>query len=156
VLYIPAESVYTVFDVKHDIRRPAIEDAAEKAESVRRLKRTTVPVRFVAGTYKPKALFEITAGILALESWWADGMGDALKKVLRECTQAGFLNLGCSVRDGSFEAMPTKRGVEVETSTRETALIFSFLRLLDRLQKVGTVPAMDLMKYGGRLTQRVE
>ena len=91
VLYIPAESVYAVFDVKHDIRRPAIEDAAEKAESVRRLKRTTVPVRFVAGTYKPKALFEITAGILALESWWADGMGDALKKVLGECTQAGFL-----------------------------------------------------------------
>jgi hypothetical protein len=154
VLYIRAESVYAVFDVKHDIRRPAIEDAAEKAESVRRLNRTTVPVRFVAGTYKPKALFEIAAGILALESWWADGMGDALKKVLGECSQAGFLNLGCSVRDGSFEARPTKRGVEVETSTRETALIFFFLRLLDRLQKVGTVPAMDLMKYSGRLEKR--
>jgi hypothetical protein len=58
------------------------------------------------------------------------------------------------VRDGSFEARPTKRGVE--TSTRETALIFFFLRLLDRLQKVGTVPAMDLMNNGGRLPQRVE
>jgi len=156
VLYVPAESVYAVFDVKHHVRRPAIEDAAEKAESVRRLKRTSVPVRFVAGTYKPKEPFEIVAGILALESWWADGMGEALKKVLGECTQAGFLNLGCSMRDGSFEARPTNRGVEVTVSTRETALIFFFLRLLDRLQKVGTVPAMDLMKYGARLERGEE
>ena len=151
VRYVPAESVYAVFDVKHDVRRPAVEAAAEKAESVRRLKRTSVPVPFAAGTYKAKKLFEITAGILALESWWADGMGDALKRVLGECTQAGFLNLGCSVRDGSFEARPTKRGVEVTTSTKDSALIFFFLRLLDRLQKLGTVPAIDLMKYGARL-----
>lgn len=151
VLYIPAESVYAVFDVKHELRRPAIEQAAEKAESVRRLKRTSVPVRFVSGTYKPKALFEITAGVLCLESWWADGLGVSLQKVLRECTKGGFLNLGCSVRDGSFEAMPTKRGVHVEVSTRETALIFFLLRLLHRLQSVGTVPAIDLLKYGARL-----
>lgn len=154
VRYVPAESVYAVFDVKQEMRKPAIEQAAEKAESVRRLKRTTVPVKFVAGTYKPKALFEITAGILALESWWADGVGDALKKVLGECTRGGFLNLGCAVRDGSFEARPTKRGVEVETSTRETALIFFFVRLLHRLQRVGTVPAMDILKYGARLGRR--
>jgi hypothetical protein len=151
VLYIPAESVYAVFDVKHELRRPAMEEAAGKAESVRRLKRTSAPVRFVAGTYKPKALFEITAGILCLESWWADGLGGAMEKVLRECTPGGFLNLGCSVRDGSFEATPTKRGVKVEVSTRETALIFFFLRLLQRLQRVGTAPAMDLTKYGVRL-----
>jgi len=151
VLYIPAESVYAVFDVKHELRRGAIEQAAEKAESVRRLKRTSVPVRFVSGTYKPKALFEITAGVLCLESWWADGLGESLQKVLGERTQGGFLNLGCSVRDGSFEAVPTKRGVKVEVSTRETALIFFFLRLLHRLQQMGTVPAIDLMKYGSRL-----
>jgi len=151
VLYVPAESVYAVFDVKQEMRKPAIEQAAEKAESVRRLKRTTVPVKFVAGTYKPKALFEITAGILCLETWWADGVGAALKKTLGECTRAGFLNLGCAVRDGSFEARPTKRGVEVETSTRETALIFFFVRLLHRLQQVGTVPAIDIMKYAARL-----
>lgn len=72
-------------------------------------------------------------------------------KLVGERTQGGFLNLGCSVRDGSFEATPTKRGVKVEVSTRETALIFFFLRLLHRLQQVGTVPAIDLMKYGARL-----
>jgi len=39
----------------------------------------------------------------------------------------------------------------VEVSTRETALIFFFLRLLHHLQLVGTVSAIDLMKYGARL-----
>jgi len=68
VLYVPAESVYAVFDVKQDMRRPHIVAAAEKAESVRRLKRTSVPVPFAAGTYKAKPLFEIVAGILCLES----------------------------------------------------------------------------------------
>jgi hypothetical protein len=154
VRYIPAESVYAVFDVKQEMRRPAIEQAAQKAESVRRLKRTSVPVKFVAGTYKPKALFEITAGILCLETWWADGVGEALRKVLGERSRAGFLNLGCAVKDGSFEARPTKRGIEVQTSTRETALIFFFVRLLYRLQQVGTVPAMDVMKYAARLDGR--
>jgi hypothetical protein len=153
VLYVPAESVYAVFDVKHEFRRPAIMEAAEKAESVRRLKRTTVPVRFVAGTYKPKALFEITAGILCIESSWADTK-EAVQKILNEVTTAGFLNLGCAVRDGSFEARKTKRDVEVETSTRETALIFFFLRLLHRLQQMGTVPAMDIMKYAANLGRR--
>ena len=146
VLYVPAESVYAVFDVKHEFRRPAMEEAAEKAESVRRLKRTTVPVRFVAGTYKPKKLFEITAGILCIESTWADTK-DAVQRILREVNSAGFLDLGCAVKDGAFEARPTKRDVEVVTSTRETALVFFFLRLLHRLQQMGTAPAMDIMKY---------
>jgi hypothetical protein len=155
VRYVPAESVYAVFDVKQEMRRPAIEQAAEKAESVRRLKRTSVPVKYVAGTYKAKPLFEITAGILCVDTWWADGVGEAMKKVLGECSRAGFLNLGCAVKNGSFEARPTKRGVEVEISTRETALVFFFVRLLCRLQEMGTVPAMDFRKYAARLEQKV-
>ncbi len=58
------------------------------------------------------------------------------------------------MRDGAFEARKTKRDVEVETSTRETALIFFFLRLLHRLQQMGTVPAMDIMKYAANLGRR--
>ena len=79
-----------------------------------------------------------------------------MKKTLGECTRGGFLNLGWAVRDGSFEARSTKRGVEVETSTRETALIFFFVRLLHRLQQVGTVPAIDIMKYAARLGRKVQ
>jgi hypothetical protein len=154
VWYVPAESVYAVFDVKQDIRKPAIEAAAEKAESVRRLKRTTAPIKHAGGTYKAVTPFAITAGILALETWWADGVGESLTKVLNELSAAGFLELGCAVRHGAFEARPMKRRVEVEVSTQDSALIFFFVRLLRRLQQVGTVPAIDYVKYTERLETR--
>ena len=152
VLYVPAESVYAVFDVKHELRRTAILQAAEKAESVRRLERTSVPVRYVRGTYKPKVLFEITAGILCLESWWSGGgLVTSLDKVLTELSPARFINTGCAVRSGSFEAVGKGRKIRVEKSPPEAALVFFFLRLLHRLQQVGTVPAMDILKYAAGL-----
>ncbi|HKS74177.1 MAG TPA: DUF6602 domain-containing protein [Terriglobales bacterium] len=147
VLYVPAESVYAVFDSKFQMTSESIAQAGKKAESVRRLKRTSVPVRFVQGTYKAKELFPIAAGILALETWWTDGMGEGLVKALNGLTAAEMLDLGCTVRSGAFEAATRKRGVEVEASAKENGLIFFFVRLLSRLQKVGTVPAMDLRKY---------
>ncbi len=154
VLYVPAESVYAVFDSKHQLNSTAVLQAAEKAESVRRLKRTTAPIRYAAGTYKPRALFEITAGVLCLESWWADGVGESLTKVLNELSTAGMLDLGCAVRSGAFEATLMKRRIEVETSTKENALIFFFVRLLHRLQRVGTVPAIDIRKYAANMETR--
>ena len=154
VLYVPAESVYAVFDSKFQITSESIAQAGKKAESVRRLQRTSVPVRFVAGTYKAKKLFPIAAGILALETWWSDGMGEGLVKALNELTAAQMLDLGCTVRSGAYEAMAMKRGVQVEVSTSETGLIFFFVRLLERLQNVGTVPALDLKKYASDFETR--
>jgi hypothetical protein len=40
-MYIPAESVYAVFEVKQDVKGN-IDYAAQKVESVRRLKRTSI------------------------------------------------------------------------------------------------------------------
>lgn len=113
-----------------------------------------MPVSFVAGTYKPKQLFPIMAGILALESSWADGLGGGLVKSLNGMTAAQMLDLGCTVKSGAFEAAQRKRGVEVEVSTHATGLIFFFVRLLSRLQKVGTVPAIDLNKYASGFETR--
>jgi len=155
VLYVPAESVYAVFDVKHQLRREAILEAGTKAESVRKLKRTTVPVKYVGGTYKPGPLFEVIAGVLCLEAWWSSGrLVAALDKVLSELPPPRFIDLGCAARSGSFEATRKGKKVRVERSSRETALIFFFLRLLHRLQQVGTVPAMDIMKYAVNLGRK--
>jgi hypothetical protein len=154
-LYVPAESVYAVFDVKHEMRRESILEAAQKAGSVRRLKRTTVPVKYVEGTYRPKELFEICAGILCLEAWWLEGMGASLRKVLRELVAGKRLDLGCAVRSGSFEATRRGKRLHVETSLPDTALIFFFTRLLYRLQQVGTVPAIDILKYAEGLKPSV-
>ena len=56
------------------------------------LKRTSIPIPHAGGTYPPKPLFEITAGLIAPNIEWADGFGTtflghhaALKK---ECEKA--------------------------------------------------------------------
>jgi hypothetical protein len=151
VLYVPAESVYAVFDSKHELTSRTLREAGEKAASVRRLKRTSVPVKFVAGTYKRKPLFDIIAGVLSRESSWAAGIGETLLHDLNRLEPENMLQLGCAMRHGSFEATRTRRGVKLETSTPENALIFFFVRLLHQLQQLGTVPAIDLKKYAANL-----
>jgi hypothetical protein len=78
-------------------------------------------------------------------------MGGSLQKVLGELIPGRHLNLVCAVRSGSFEATREGGKVQVEVSSANTALIFFFVRLLHRLQQVGTVPAIDILKYAARL-----
>jgi uncharacterized protein DUF6602 len=47
--YIPAESVYAVFEVKRILYRKWILDAGRKAASVRRLRRTSAPLVWTNG-----------------------------------------------------------------------------------------------------------
>jgi hypothetical protein len=151
VLYVPAESVYAVFDVKHELGRHAMEEAGKKAASVRRLERTSVAVTHAGGKFRPRNPFEIIAGALAVEGSWQGKLTGAVDEILGDLEGEQFLNLGCAVADGAFEAERQGRKVTVEKSAPETALVFFFLRLLERLQSLGTVPAMDLRKYGAAI-----
>jgi hypothetical protein len=64
----------------------------------------------------------------------------------------GRLDLLCSLRHGSAEATYSEENrVYLDTSAPDAALIFFFLRLLERLQALGTVPAIDLREYGKAL-----
>lgn len=94
------------------------------------------------------------AGVLCLEAWWLEGMGESLEKVLGELIADKHLNLGCAVRSGSFEATRRGKRIQVDVSSPDTALIFFFTRLLYRLQQVGTVPAMDILKYAAGLERK--
>ena len=119
VLYVPAESVYAVFDVKQELYRETLHAAAGKARSVRRLKRTSVPVPHAGGTYQPKPPFEITAGVLALEChWFCGSLAESVDRVLSELPPENFLNLGCAVHGGAFEAW-LRQDLEEEKHTRE-------------------------------------
>ena len=53
-LLIPAESVDAVVEVKQVLTRQHVRNAGLKIASVRRLKRTSVPVPFAGGCYPPK------------------------------------------------------------------------------------------------------
>jgi hypothetical protein len=148
VKYIPAESVYAIFEVKQSLNKEHILYAAEKAESVRTLKRTSVPIIHAGGTYPPRPIFNLLAGILTTSSDWNPSFGKSFEEVMRSLNPLQQLNLGCSLQGGSF--LQSTDG-SMEISSEKEALIFFFLKLFTELQILGTVPAMDIDLYSRAL-----
>jgi hypothetical protein len=148
-LYIPAESVYGVFEVKQDISKKHVEYAGDKIASVRRLVRTSAPIQFASGTYPARPLFNILGGIVALECSWDDRFGSAFRKAIAAQPEIGRLDIGCAARDGSFEVeYPPKTEPCISIYKKSNALISFFMRLLGRLQQLATAPAIDYTVYG--------
>ena len=148
-LYVPAESVYAVFESKPGLSKPILDYAAGKAASVRNLKRTSAPIAFAAGKHKPKKQFNIIAGILAGESGWTmSSFSRRVSGALQEMSAAERIDLGCVLGRGAFDAdYRSRKALEVEFSSPADSLIFFFLRFLQRLQPLGTVPAINYAEY---------
>ena len=146
--YIPAESVYAVFECKQDLSTETLCDAAAKAASVRRLRRTSAPVLCAGSVLPPRAALPIVAGILCLGDADPAALVPTMTSMLPYFEGDKLLDLGCSLRQGTFE-ISTDGGSEarVRYSLPGQALIFFLLRLLSRLQQMGTAPPMDLDEY---------
>jgi hypothetical protein len=146
--YVPAESVYAVFEVKQKINARFLAAAGKKAASVRRLVRTSAGITHAGGQFKAQPPKPILAGILAYESSWKPSFGEKLKEHLTKAEPEARLDLGCAVRDGSFEVKAWQGSTpQISISAPETALVGFFLRLLARLQGLGTVTAIQYDNY---------
>ena len=142
-LYIPAESVYAVFEVKPEINATYLGYASEKAASVRGLRRTSAAIAHAGGTFEPREPFDIVAGILARRNGWETRLADHLIKHDDGVGATGHLDLGCALEAGAFDYGPDERvGVEADR-----ALMFFALRLLKRLQRLGSATALDLDQW---------
>lgn len=145
VLYIPAESVYAVFEVKQNLTKKHMEYAGNKAASVRNLHRTSAPIPHAGGVYKPKSLHRILAGILTTTSGWKDAFGQPFRKCLGAYDESQQVDCGCVLRGGAY--FYDYESSVLKMSREEESLVYFFLQLLILLQKMGTVPAIDLVKY---------
>ncbi len=143
--FVPAESVYAVFEAKQTLTAPHLRYAGEKVASVRALYRTSAPIQDRGQTKPPRKLSPILGGVLTLDAEWANGLGAACQKTLGALKADQRLDLGCVLSAGAFEvAGRPKRPVIFPA---ETALVAFFVRLIDRLQKIGTIPAIDWQAY---------
>jgi len=141
---IPAESVYAVFEAKQSANAEHIAYAQTKAESVRRLYRTSCPIPHAGGVHDPKALGPILAGLLTLESDWKPPLGDSLQKVVMDGGGDRRLNLGCVANHGIFATHP-QSGYRVGLGDKAaTAFLFE---LITQLQALATVPMIDIHAY---------
>lgn len=159
--FIPAESVYAVLEVKPKIDKQLLDYAADKATSVRKLHRTSIPIRHVGGTYPLKQLHHIVAGIVAMEADWTDGLGDSFKSNLKPLLATERqIDCGCALVHGTFDIFNYDRVFEKDLPIKpaefkeklhlkkaNNSLVYFMFRLLSRLQAIGTVPAVDWSSY---------
>lgn len=151
-LFVPAESVYAVFEIKQDMDAGQIEYAGAKLASVRRLHRTSLPIKHAGGEYKAKPPERILGGLLCLESNWNPPFGEALENAIKKAPVDGGLDLGCAVRHGIFEVTYQNSEPPVVTaSLTDRSLALFVLRLIARLQALATVPCLDVMAYASCL-----
>lgn len=149
--YIPAEAVYAIFECKPKIDKAYLEYAGTKAESVRRLKRTSVPIPHAGGSYPAKPHFEIIAGILAIEVDWKDGFSTSFENCHSVLTGLARLNCGLAVDGHAFDTFESDSRYTYCKS--ENALIYFLFRFLNQLQSLGTVPAIDWNAYASQLSK---
>jgi hypothetical protein len=153
-IFLPAESVYSVFEVKQTLNKFYIEYAGHKAASVRKLRRTAANIVHAGGVSRPRPLTPILAGILTYKSEWRPPFGKKFEQALSERPPHERLDLGCAVAAGSFEAeYPTDSEPRFKTVDSSFALMSFFLTLLKRLQGFGTISAVDYDKYLGNLAR---
>ncbi|HDO1330875.1 MULTISPECIES: DUF6602 domain-containing protein [Aeromonas] len=147
--FIPAESVYAVLEVKPKIDKGYLEYAAQKAESVRVLHRTSVGIPHAGGIYPPKQHFEIIAGIVATDIDWADGFGEAFLRNHKTLNGMQRLDCGLAVSGGCFDIFSNDSSMKL--GPVDNSLIYFLFRLLQKLQSLGTVPAIDWNEYAEQL-----
>lgn len=145
---IPAEGVYAVLEVKQALDKRNIEYAGQKAASVRRLKRKSADIVHAGGEHEPGKFYPILGGVLTTDSEWNPAFGDPFESSLHERNSDERIDIGCVVSSGGFETTYENGYLAaITTSSPDHSLSFFFLQLLYRLQRIGTVPAIDYQAY---------
>lgn len=148
--YIPAEAVYTVFEVKPTINKFYLDYAGKKIASVRRLHRTSAAITDIRGVNAPNTHKPILGGILAANIEWADGFGVSFLANHGELSPECGLQCGLAVDGGSFDLFAGPGAFTFGPT--ENGLIFFLFRLLNQLRVMGTVPAIDGNAYAEQFT----
>lgn len=134
VVYIPAEGVYAVFEVKPHFDKKNYDYAIKKLKSVKVLKRTSASFAHILGKDK-KELFDVVGGILTKENKAKKYFNDI--KINSELSIILSLDFGIKViSDKSMEKQDT-----------EPILAFFLLKLIEKLRTLGSVPALEVNKY---------
>ncbi len=145
--YVPAESVYAVFEIKPEINRDYILYAGQKIASVRSLHRTSVSFGWAMGRMPARDLPPVLGGFLAGDSGWNPTFGDPFRRALSEIASPGEIDIGCVLSNGSFE-IPVDGGIDdIVIGEATTALVSFTLTLLKRLQGIGSAPAINYEAY---------
>ena len=134
VVYIPAEGVYAVFEVKPHFDKKYYNYAIKKLKSVKVLKRTSAVFTHVQGK-STKELHNIIGGILTKEN-----KSKAFFNKVKIGSDLSFLlSLDSGIKVINDET--------IEEQDKQPILAFFLLKLIEKLRALGSVPALEVDKY---------
>lgn len=150
--YIPAEAVYCCAEIKQEITKKFLQEASEKVESVRSLRRTATSVEHIGGTSDPAIKFNIIGGILASSARWKGNISSqACQRNFSSHVGKAELDFAVTAYDGCCDRFmineEEKDLPQPKQYVDEGALILSLFRLLRKLQIIGTAPPIDWERY---------
>jgi hypothetical protein len=134
VVYIPAEGVYAIFEVKPQFNKKNYDYAVKKLKSVKSLKRTSASFTHILGKDK-KDPFDVIGGILTKKN--------KAKKFFEDIKPASELTIILSLDYG----VKIINSDIIEVQKKESVLAFFLLKLIERLRSLGSVPALEVDKY---------
>ena len=123
-----------------------IKYAGEKISSVRKLQRTQKPIVHAGGIHPPRELHKIIGGFVALDSDWVNSFGNKFEASINGLTNDEQIDIGCCLNKGSF-IVTYDDTTTISHSSKDIALNYFFIKLITKLQEVGTVPCIDFEKY---------
>ena len=156
--YIPAESVYAVFEVKQDLSKEHIKYAQKKIKSVKSLIRTSAPIHTINGYTKGRQT-KILGGLLTIDSGWnPENIEKNIKMGLSESGDAEEeqLDFICCLKQYACAVTYNKEDsnnangyhLSIQTNKNNSPLLFSYFKLLRMLQDMGNAPAIEFDRYG--------
>ena len=143
--YVPAEAVYATFEIKQDVTADHLRAAAQKAESLRILQRTSVPLPYGKHLNEAKVPFPIICGLLAMNAPWTDGLGKAFMTNFSVLEEDKTLDLVLTAESGFCDRLVADHEPAVVSGSG--ALIRGLFRLLSALRSRASVTAVDWEKY---------
>jgi len=133
-VYIPAEGVYAVFEVKPDFDQNNYDYAVKKLDSVQALNRTSAVFTHIGGKDK-KECFKIIGGILTKKT----NSNECFNGVNTESKLSIVVTLDLGIKIIDKE--------KIENQDKEPMLAFFLLKLIEKLRALGSVPALEVDKY---------
>lgn len=144
---VPAESVYAVFEAKQELTADHVRYAMSKADSVRRLHRTSLAAQTIDGLSRPKPLHHILSGTLTLSATWSPPLGQTLLGHLQQDAE-GTLDIGCIADAGWYDRTGERDYVLHDVDKPATRFLFE---LIAQLQTIGTAPMLNIRTYANMI-----
>ena len=142
--YLPRESVYAIFEAKPTVNKKYLNYAGCKARSVNNLHCTSAPIVNAGQSFPAREIFRPLTGLIAYNAEWSGGLSSSSFNENLPSDEECCLDFVLTAKSGFYDG---REKSDSSLHEGEGAMMKGIFRLLQALQELGTVPAIDWAIY---------